>query len=156
MIARFNQLSLREKRLLGGGALILLAALIYQFYWLPLRQWAQDEHLQRESNLIMQQKMVLHARQHEFIRLASPAGEDIRQQLILSAQKHGVTLQSLKINGQHAQFSLPPLPARVLWQWLSEVESKGNIEVMAIVIQPEVQSICASGIEVRLRNREAQ
>ncbi|RPH29610.1 hypothetical protein EHN07_05220 [Buttiauxella warmboldiae] len=153
MISRLKRLTTREKYLLLCAMILLTLTLGYQFYWLPVQQWGAREQMLHQRNIIMQQKMQLHAQQQRFTRVTLLQG-DLRAQLMEEARRQNIKPEELHPDSNKVRFQLTTLPAPALWKWLDSLQNQQGIEILAITLRHDEHGVSVPDIEVGPRKKE--
>ena len=135
----WNNLTLRERRLVLSGGLALLLISLYHSIWSPLQQHLQTsreqvQQLQQQLDWMHQQAPLV-----QKMKLVAPAKElhtDIASALSVSSQHYQIMLKWVQPQGDTTQVELDSLSFAKLLSWLDMLEQRYGITVRQIELQP--------------------
>ncbi|MDD2058604.1 type II secretion system protein M [Pseudomonas sp. GD03860] len=128
----------RERRLLSGLAVFLLAVLAFSVLWQP----AQQRLVQAERNYQQQRLLAVQVQQAQPARAGGVAHQPLSVQASESAVAAGLELHQLDVEGDLLRMTVTGDALAVLL-WLDQVEQQGG----------QLQSLLLNKVEKRLQAR---
>lgn len=154
MTALLARLTERERRLLLAGAVLLAALLLFQFGYLPLREFranaARDRH---NAEAVLAEVEARHAR---LLVLKAQAGKPppataalLRQAVASSAQARGIALSRLVPEADGGlSLVIERTTSEALFGWLSALEREAGVRVSKASI---ARDGAAPGLRAQIR-----
>ncbi len=128
----FDQLSSRERRMLGSGVFLLVGLLLFRFGWMPIE--AERAELQTDiARYLTLESLAQRAKNLPALKAATPARSDpVSQRITRSAEAAGIPLSRLEPEGAGLRISVETTTFASLISWIADMETTRALRMVAV------------------------
>lgn len=137
----WQQLNLREQRLVLGLASVVLVFLFYRLAWLPLNsglETALKKNVRQQELLSWVETNV--ARYQAAKRGGGSSSGSLSSIINRTASNHGIKIARMQPQGDDLQVWLDQVPFTQLLQWLEQLSNNEGLSVQAIDVSRDEQA----------------
>jgi general secretion pathway protein M len=137
----WQQLTIREQKLVAGLSSVVFVFLFYQLAWLPLSEALQKA----ESKLARQQQLLswveINTAHYQTAKKGSRTSSGSLSSIVnRTASNHGINITRMQPQGDDVQVWLDQVPFTKLLQWLEQLEVNEGLKVQVIDLNQDEQA----------------